>query len=116
MDMSGSSGTDDCTKDQRDLAEVLIMCMTLSQSYHEGGMDKTAVEESSCIASSLITDRDSTNVVLDPLNPWHSLNVTSLKELTSTLEISADDETDAISSYVLSVPSCLNTRATNNSI
>jgi hypothetical protein len=88
----------------------MILCMTLSQSDIDEGIDRSSMDQISCIASSLMPQVEKQQV-LDPLNPWHSLNINPLKELMSRLETSqGEPATDAIVSYSLAVPSCFATR------
>ncbi|KAL3803528.1 hypothetical protein HJC23_014076 [Cyclotella cryptica] len=122
MDGSHRSNVENCTPSQREMADILIMCMTMSLSCNHEDVDMTLVDQASCIASSLMkSGQNNEEHTLDPLNPWHSLNISSLKELSFKLENShsASREelvTDDILSYSSSVPCSLDTRAANLSI
>ena len=98
-----------------DMTGVLILCLTLSQSNIDDGIDQTLVEQIASMALSLMpNDQGGTNYALDPLNPWHSLNINPLRELTSTLDNSPEEyANDAITAYSSAIPSCFNTRTAN---
>ena len=69
----------------------------------------------------MLSDQNNAQHALDPLNPWHSLNIDSLKESISKLENSQSTlpeelGTDSILSYSSSVPRSLDTGAANLSI
>ncbi|KAL7516951.1 hypothetical protein ACHAWX_001921 [Stephanocyclus meneghinianus] len=119
MDSSHGKNFENRTTYQREMVDVLIMCMTMSQSSHHESVDMSSVGQTSCIASSLMmTGQDNRHHTIDPLNPWHSLNIDSLKEFVCKLENSpsASDEElgiDVIRSYSASVPFCLETEAAN---
>jgi hypothetical protein len=107
---SRRTNTADSTTSKRDMTDLMILCMTLSQSDIDEGIDRSSMDQISCIASSLMPQVEKQQV-LDPLNPWHSLNINPLKELMSRLETSqGEPATDAIVSYSLAVPSCFATR------
>ena len=111
--------TTSSSKAQHDMTDIMTLCMTLSQSYFDEGMDRSSVDQTACIASSLMSsDQNTKHQVLDPLNPWHSLNVNFMKELSSRLEKGSQDEHGncAISSYSSALPSCFDTSAASLSI
>ena len=72
-------------KQSRDMVDLMMLCMTMTQSNLDEGYDRSSIDQASCIASSLMhndTDQKEAAAVIDPLNPWHSLNINTLKELT----------------------------------
>ena len=109
-------------KQSRDMVDLMMLCMTMTQSNLDEGYDRSSIDQASCIASSLMhndTDQKEAAAVIDPLNPWHSLNINTLKELTCSLLGDSDLEHDAsiastaavIGKYSDAVPVCFDTRA-----
>ena len=109
-------------KQSRDMVDLMMLCMTMTQSNLDEGYDRSSIDQASCIASSLMhndTDQKEAAAVIDPLNPWHSLNINTLKELTCSLLGDSDVEHDAsiassasvIGKYSDAVPVCFDTRA-----
>lgn len=114
LDRSNETDTETNAQPQRDMADLMLLCMTFTQSHLVEALDRSSMDQASCIAASLMTAQDNKQQVLDPLNPWHSLNINPLKELTSRLEGSQEDPgTDLIAAYSSAVPVCFDTRAAN---
>ena len=100
---------------RREMTDILLTCMAISQSNAKEGVVEAIVQQTSCIGSSLMSKGgesgdDNGCTVLDSLNPWHTLQIDFLRELTSKLEQSS--RVDGGGGYSSSVPSCFDTKAT----
>jgi hypothetical protein len=111
---SNATDTESNAQTQRDMTDLIMLCMTFTQSNLVEYLDHSSMDQASCIASSMMTTQNNKQEALDPLNPWHSLNINPLKELTSRLDSSHDESgTDSIAAYSSAVPVCFNTKAAN---
>jgi hypothetical protein len=71
-----------------EMTNLLLACLALSQSSQVDELcDESNVKQARCIASALMFSQEETNdsdmqsVLLDPLNPWHTIQVKSLQKL-----------------------------------
>ena len=107
--------TTSSTKAAHDMAEMIMLCMTLSQCNCDEGVDRTSIDQTAWIASLLMSpDQNAKHQVLDPLNPWHTFNANFMEELTPKPETDSQDErsNDTDSLYSSAMPSCLDTSST----
>ena len=91
--------------------DIILACLALSHSNQDSEHpDSTSLKQASCITSALMFSQDNVgngqaNAVLDPLNPWHTLQVKPLQKLALN-----DAETPGILTYSKCTPHLLNTK------
>jgi len=112
-----SSMRSDHTMHSKDLSsseemmDIILACLALSHSNQDNEHpDSTNLKQASCITSALIFSQDNVgngqaNAVLDPLNPWHTLQVKPLQKLALN-----DAETPGILAYSKCTPHLLSTK------
>ena len=94
-----------------EMMDTLLACLALSHSNQDSEHpDSTSLKQASCITSALMFSQDNVgngqaNTVLDPLNPWHTLQAKPLQKLALN-----DAETPSISAYSKCTPHLLNTK------
>jgi hypothetical protein len=99
------------------MIDVILCCLALSQYSNRGGgnAEQTHIEEVSCITSALMfsdasADEDShdrdmpQDHAIDPLNPWHSLQLKPLMQLISDNE--SNPTMEPLIGYTSALPPC----------
>ena len=102
--------------------DILLACLALSHSNQDSERpDSTVVKQASCITSALVFSQDVTSTdgnkqreitPIDPLNPWHTLQVKPMQKLAAAFEsLTNDEETPyrSVLAYALSTPHLLDT-------
>jgi len=93
-----------------EMMDIILACLALSHSNQDDEHpDSTSLKQASCITSALMFSQNNVgngqaNAVLDPLNPWHTLQVKPLQKLALN-----DAETQGILTYSKCTPHLLNT-------
>lgn len=100
------------------MIDVLLCCLSLSQSGHVTA-EQTHIKEVSCITSALMfsdapteeVSEDSDVTVVDPLNPWHSLQLKPLIQLMEDENSSSNSNESApmmesLIAYTSALPPC----------
>eukprot|EP00577_Skeletonema_sp_RCC1716_P009525 CAMPEP_0113422040 /NCGR_PEP_ID=MMETSP0013_2-20120614/28239_1 /TAXON_ID=2843 ORGANISM="Skeletonema costatum, Strain 1716" /NCGR_SAMPLE_ID=MMETSP0013_2 /ASSEMBLY_ACC=CAM_ASM_000158 /LENGTH=664 /DNA_ID=CAMNT_0000309739 /DNA_START=1 /DNA_END=1993 /DNA_ORIENTATION=+ /assembly_acc=CAM_ASM_000158 len=100
------------------MIDVLLCCLSLSQSGHVTA-ERSHIKEVSCITSALMfsdapteeVSEDSGVTVVDPLNPWHSLQLKPLIQLMEDENSSPNSNESApmmesLIAYTSSLPPC----------
>ena len=88
-----------------EITNILLACLALSRSVDSvEAPDPSSVRQASCVASALMFSNGEEGVaqnVLDPLNPWHTLQVKPLQKLVDAADSSAQHDDDAMPSESL---------------
>jgi len=105
-----------------EMLDVLIACLALSRSGHDGeDPDETTLKQTSCITSALMFCQEEASgngnenemAVIDPLNPWHTLQVKPVQRLADSSKV--DDAKgyprESLLSYSLLTPHLLDTKS-----
>jgi len=91
-----------------EMMDIILACLALSHSNQDNEhLDSTNLKQASCITSALMFSQDDgkASAALDPLNPWHTLQVKPLQKLALN-----DAETPGILAYSKCTPHLLNTK------
>ncbi|KAK1747601.1 hypothetical protein QTG54_001564 [Skeletonema marinoi] len=100
------------------MIDVLLCCLSISQSGHVTA-ERSHIKEVSCITSALMfsdapteeVSEDSDEMVVDPLNPWHSLQLKPLIQLMEDENSSPNSNESApmmesLIAYTSALPPC----------
>jgi len=101
------------------MIDVLLCCLSLSQSGHVPA-EHSHIKEVSCITSALMfsdasaeeASEDSDVTVVDPLNPWHTLQLKPLMQLmedenSSPQSNESSPMTESLIAYTAALPPCV---------
>lgn len=99
-----------------DVMNVVLACLALTQFNHDNDEPETAsAKQVSCLTSTLmftqkdtLGDKTRHRTLIDPLNPWHALQVKALQQSTSLLLDDNGNLDEATSAYVNATPHLLN--------
>ncbi|KAL9189050.1 hypothetical protein ACHAXT_011540 [Thalassiosira profunda] len=84
--------------------EIILACLALSRPVSVEAPNPSSVRHASSVASALMFSNGEEGVaedVLDPLNPWHTLQVKPLQKLVDTADSSHDDDEGVLPSESL---------------
>ena len=92
-----------------EMSDIILACLALSRS-NQGDLQST-VEKAACLSSALMsTEEDGTSAVIDPLNPWHTLQIKPMAKLAALVPPSpsgggvAGADRDNLLSFIHSTP------------
>ena len=121
-DMYSMSDNSSSEERRGEIMDILLACLALSHSNQDSECpDSTVVKQASCITSALVFSQDVTSTdgnkqreitPIDPLNPWHTLQVKPMQKLAAAFEsLTNDEETPdrSVLAYALSTPHLLDT-------
>lgn len=99
-----------------DVMDVVLACLALTTFNHDNNdPDIVSAKQVSCLTSTLmftqkdtLGDKTRHRTLIDPLNPWHTLQVKALQQSTSLLLDDNGILDDATSAYVNATPHLLN--------
>ena len=115
--LESNSGGEQLPEERRgDAMDVVLACLALTQfNYDNDEPDTASAKQVSCLTSTLMfTEKDTLGdktrhrTLIDPLNPWHALQVKSLQQSTSLLLDDNGNLDVATSAYVNATPHLLN--------
>lgn len=117
--------TDDCLQNETSgrISDILLACLALSRCNQDEDMEKSTLEQISCITSSLMYHPSKENAfsdenedaILNPLNPWHTLQANPVEKIATRFELPLHDDNNgetihnSLLSYTSSIPSFFDT-------
>ena len=107
-----------------EMSDIILACLALSRS-NLGDLqpDISTVEKVACLSLALVsTEEDGTSAVIDPLNPWHTLQIKPMAKLAALVPPSPRDggvagaARDNLLSYINSTPHLFGTSTSGSSL
>ena len=92
------------------MTNLILACLALSQTSSQGDYDvccdSSSMEQVQCITSALMVspegkeDNDTSAALLDPLNPWHTIQVKALQTHMTHLNIEERNTNGSLFNYL----------------